>query len=466
MSSAATNTGGINVAVVGCSHGELDLIYAEIRRQEAQRGIKIHLLLCCGDFEAVRNEYDLANLAGPTKYHTFKDFYKYYNGQATAPVMTIFVGGNHEAQNHLRELFHGGWVAPNIYFLGYSGVIRYGGLRIAGFSGIFKGYDFNKGHFEFPPYTEDHKRSAYHVRSFDLGKLSMIRQPIDIVMSHDWPYLSPYFPVATQQKNPQLCTRIKCEPLGCQYYTDLLLSLKPRFWLSGHMHIPFTTPLSLPLPSPEGHFFVAMDKALPGHQFMDVITFPDKTGPLTLEYDPEWLAIVRGATPFSFSGNYANFQTYSPTIVASIPTHMNFVLGSLKDLTVPCNFSQTALGYKGSMRFTSYKTPFDFPGERYADSPQTEQFLSMLQIPTATSPVNNSITSNTPPPPLAQPQTSLPPPSSYSYYNNPQPQTQQYRQASNFHPMSQQQLAMQSTTTSYSYNNRGRGRGRGSTRRY
>ena len=35
--------------------------------------------------------------------------------------MTIFVGGNHEASNYLQELPYGGWVAPNIYYLGYAG---------------------------------------------------------------------------------------------------------------------------------------------------------------------------------------------------------------------------------------------------------------------------------------------------------------------------------------------------------
>ena len=33
-------------------------------------------------------------------------------------MLTIFVGGNHEASNHLQELPYGGWVAPNIYYLG------------------------------------------------------------------------------------------------------------------------------------------------------------------------------------------------------------------------------------------------------------------------------------------------------------------------------------------------------------
>ena len=47
------------------------------------------------------------------------------------------VGGNHEAANHLWELYYGGWVAPNIYYLGAAGVVRFGGLRIAGLSGIY-----------------------------------------------------------------------------------------------------------------------------------------------------------------------------------------------------------------------------------------------------------------------------------------------------------------------------------------
>ncbi len=50
-------------------------------------------------------------------------FYKYYTGEKKAPYLTIFIGGNHEAQHHNRQLYFGGWVAPNIYYLGSSNVI-------------------------------------------------------------------------------------------------------------------------------------------------------------------------------------------------------------------------------------------------------------------------------------------------------------------------------------------------------
>ena len=77
-------------------------------------------------------------MACPDKYKSMCSFYKYYSGEAIAPVLTIFIGGNHEATNYLQELAYGGWVAPNIYYMGYAGVLEVNGVRIGGLSGIFK----------------------------------------------------------------------------------------------------------------------------------------------------------------------------------------------------------------------------------------------------------------------------------------------------------------------------------------
>ncbi len=47
---------------------------------------------------------------------------------------------------HVRyDRYYGGWVAPNIYFLGMSGVVNFGGLRIGGLSGIWKKFDYKQG---------------------------------------------------------------------------------------------------------------------------------------------------------------------------------------------------------------------------------------------------------------------------------------------------------------------------------
>ena len=58
---------------------------------------------------------------------------------------------------------------------GYAGVVRFGGLRIGGLSGIFKERDYAHGHFEHPPYNENTKRSCYHIRNVDVFRLKQVK---------------------------------------------------------------------------------------------------------------------------------------------------------------------------------------------------------------------------------------------------------------------------------------------------
>jgi lariat debranching enzyme len=66
----------MKVAVEGCCHGELEKIYAALSCLQAKEGVTVDLLLCCGDFQAVRNEDDLACMSVPEKYKAMGDFYK------------------------------------------------------------------------------------------------------------------------------------------------------------------------------------------------------------------------------------------------------------------------------------------------------------------------------------------------------------------------------------------------------
>jgi len=77
----------------------------------------------------------------------------------------------------------GGWIADNIYYLGYANVINFGNIRIAGLSGIYKAADYNKGHFECPPFNTSTAHSAYHVRNLEIFRLSQIKKKIDIFIS-------------------------------------------------------------------------------------------------------------------------------------------------------------------------------------------------------------------------------------------------------------------------------------------
>lgn len=177
----------------------------------------------------------------PPKYRQMGDFYEYYSGARKAPYTTIFVGGNHEASNHLYELSYGGWAAPNIYYMGAANVIRFGPLRIAGLSGIWKGYDFRKPHFERLPYNREEINSIYHVRELDVRKLLCLRSQVDIGLSHDWPQGVEYW----GDKEWLFRTKNSFErdsvigKLGSPAASQILDRLRPPFWFSAHLHTRF-----------------------------------------------------------------------------------------------------------------------------------------------------------------------------------------------------------------------------------
>ena len=102
-------------------------------------------LFVCGDFQALRNEHDLEHMSSPARHKHLGQFHEFYSGKRVAPLLTIVVGGNHEASGYMKELYHGGWVAPNIYYLGGAGSVLVNGLRVCGVSGIYNERHYNKG---------------------------------------------------------------------------------------------------------------------------------------------------------------------------------------------------------------------------------------------------------------------------------------------------------------------------------
>jgi lariat debranching enzyme len=52
----------------------------------------------------VRNDADLECMAVPPKYRRLGDFARYYAGEKSAGMLTIVIGGNHEASGYLWEL--------------------------------------------------------------------------------------------------------------------------------------------------------------------------------------------------------------------------------------------------------------------------------------------------------------------------------------------------------------------------
>jgi lariat debranching enzyme len=218
-------------------------------------------------------------------------FHQYVTGEKIAYVPTIFIGGNHEASNILQSLYYGGWVAPNIYFLGFGGVVWFGGVRIAGISGIFNKTHYRMGHFERPPYNHSTMRSVYHQRELEVFRLAMLSGNIDVFLSHDWP--TSIWDYGDKQRllqtKPYFREEMAANDMGSPPLMHILRKLKPAMWFSAHLHVKFAAivqhfeeevaPTTVngpaaagasslrppPPPAPvQATRFLALDKVLPG----------------------------------------------------------------------------------------------------------------------------------------------------------------------------------------------------------
>lgn len=375
----------LKVAIVGCVHGELDRVYHDIQESEAAKGEIIDLVLICGDFQTIRNVNDLKCMAVPQKYKSLGSFHEYYTGIKKAPYLTLFIGGNHEASNYLTTLPYGGWVAENIYYLGYSGIVNFGGLRISAISGIHKRHDAYSGHFEALPYDNGTIRSAYHTRALEVYRMIQInnqedQQPVDIVMTHDWPlnihsngdvdYLL--------KRKPFFKQDISRNELGSALYQPLVPHLKPRYWFSAHLHVLFEA--SIDFGDNISTSFLALDKCLPKRPYfriMDIEPKPEVANDeKVLRYDPEWLCVLRKTD--KYVSHERNPRTKIPAIwITAEPVkqeEMDDVFQKFDgNLNVPYNFAMCP------PVLSAYEDTDPHRTKNYTN-PQTVEFCGKLGI--------------------------------------------------------------------------------------
>eukprot|EP00435_Cladocopium_sp_Y103_P059926 s922_g21.t1 len=306
----------MKIGVVGSCYGELDRVYEAVRKL-AKQGITIDLLICCGDFMSVRDGKDMEHVAAPAHHkEDLKDFPKYFSGRSEAPVTTVFIGGKNEASNLLREHYYGGWVAPGIYYMGAAGVLRVGCLRIAGISGSFASGDYFRGRHECPPYTEEFKRSAFHAREWDAARLEKLHEPVDVVISYDWPRgiwkHGPYQKIIEQQDlGENLKREMEGNTLGSPAAMELMKKLRPPFWFSASLQVRFPALV----PHGDGTFtrFLALERCRGGREFLQVLDIDPRTpsamrslpapkwqrcqppvpAAVPLCYDAEWMAMQK-----------------------------------------------------------------------------------------------------------------------------------------------------------------------------
>lgn len=375
----------------------------------------------------------------PRKYRQLGDFHLYYSGKKRAPVLTLIIGGNHEASNYFSELRYGGWLAPNIYYLGAANVLRYGPLRIAGLSGIFHRGDYHKPHHESLPYDRDEVRSVYHVRDCDISKLLSVRSPVDIGLSHDWPRSVEYHGDCEKlfAERPHFLQSARTDKLGSEPAERVLNHLRPRFWFSGHMHVKFSATIEhddeakgdyfrnlrvprglqkqLPKPvktrsktrdRPPGitnttTHFLALDKPSPDGEFLELLEIDscwDVSDPsvapylpktpgakLALHYDEEWLSILRatdGAAETSSTAPGRSMAAADASLQDSADEARAYVRANVNAkglLRIPDNFQAHAPAYDGAETVNSEDhQPCEYPNS------QTKALCDLLGICTDT----------------------------------------------------------------------------------
>ncbi|KPA76201.1 hypothetical protein ABB37_07955 [Leptomonas pyrrhocoris] len=365
-----------HVAVQGCCHGELDRIYDACTVHERQSGKRIDVLICCGDFQAVRTAGDMDSMAVPDKFKVMGDFHKYWSA-VTAPYLTIFVGGNHENSDLLAQESYGGFVAPNIYYLGHSGLVTVDNcLRVAGLSGIFKEQDYD---LPYPPrpYAANYgwKKGAYHVRRIEVAKLhtylraaQILRQSkkessessdlplVDIFVSHDWPVgITAYGDEAQLLRfKPYFRDDIRRHALGNPHTMNLLREAKPVYWVAAHLHCFFEATVSHTFArssddakggaeaSPAPTRFVALDKCAKGSGFLTFLDLPrrprcstatssaavagtatksdlhDVDGAARIQRDPLWVEVLLASHPY-VAANQTTKTSSSTQGASSLP---------------------------------------------------------------------------------------------------------------------------------------------------
>lgn len=413
----------IAIAVEGCCHGKLDDIYARLSEQQ-----EIELLICCGDFQSLRSTADFHSFAVPPKYHDLGSFHPYYTGAKVAPILTIFVGGNHEASQPLQELYYGGWVAPNIYYLGAAGVVQYRGIRIGGLSGIYKSYDYTQSRYEMPPFDRSTMRSVYHYRNVETYRLQCLSSSplrrLEVMISHDWPQgIEQYGDTqGLLRRKPFFQQEVEQNALGSPPAMEVLKTIRPFYWFAAHLHVKFTaqinheneerkttnndndptllvpiqamrhkTSLSGDQPTqflaPESSSarcttipdltdlmtqFLSLDKCLPRRHYLSIVHIPTKSSEsTTLQYDPEWLAILKHTHELSRSNRKERVR-----VPNSLHRVTDVELAEIRELfendfTIPTNWLEPTVPAETQARCP----PLPRMGH-----PQTDAFLKRLGL--------------------------------------------------------------------------------------
>lgn len=229
-------------AAVGDVHGHMHAMVRTLSAWEIKAKRRIDFVLQVGDFEAHRNEDDLATMAAPSKYRRLGDFHDFHENRARFPWPVYFIGGNHEPYGLLDTMVNGGEVCPNCFYLGRAGAVTLNGLRIGGLSGIYV-EEFLEGR---PSVDEIHSRSNKDYVGFCKQDIDLIAEygSLDVLILHEWP--SGIIAPADEAEFEAQRRSMRYSDVGNEYSRLVMDLTGPELVLCGHMHKAYRNTVQLP----------------------------------------------------------------------------------------------------------------------------------------------------------------------------------------------------------------------------
>ena len=267
------------------------------------------------------------------------------------------------------------------------------------------------------------------------AETSPLGKRIDVMLSHDWPRgIEQYGDLqGLLRRKPFFREDIMKNQLGNPLGFELMKHLKPRYWFSAHLHVRFeatvTHEKTTPKPPPQqltptqtitastagAHpkaetddmttkfvaveskdpcgppdlteqmtKFLALDKCLPRKPYLSILHIPlteesksKGTGEPKLEYDAEWLTILKKTHHWTREG-----ASMEPVTVTAAEVHETE--NQLQSVLIPETFLPTIPLLSASA--STERIPRELPPPlAQMGNPQTDQFLQMLGLDHCTS---------------------------------------------------------------------------------
>jgi len=168
--------------------------------------------------------------------------------------------------------------------------------------------------------------------------------------------------------------------LGSPANQLLLELLQPRYWFSAHLHVKYGARIQHP--SGNETRFLALDKCLPGRDFLQIIDVQPSPGAAAgdgLEYDAEWLAVL-ARTQDLYSVSYQPYtlpefrQKRDSPSAEEVATLCARIVASRGSLAVPLNFAALVVPYDPLQPRRTYAQNAIAPDQ----VPQRVEFYQML----------------------------------------------------------------------------------------